>query len=631
LDFKDHKGSHKEQRVFIAVIYDDYNNNDLKKFIKTGYFIVDQTLKIINLTSFAFDLLMKLNRRFNSDSFNYLLDVFPELIVNKKSLHREYTLGRGSHVQESPQPVLFKKGNTMFSINENEDEHNESMQRYNSLKNSLKESNVGQNHLPVHGHGKMSMNLKSTILNLDGDSIEVELMRRKESEIDIEPDSYFTNFSLLSLEFSENDDSTMKGNSTELIQNENEEHQDEEVESEFYAVKVKSFLRDNMKFQNSKVPIRNKCLYPKIQSIYSSLKGGNLKFYDMIKQEKGGLLSYYTITESGDKIEDYYKDLNTGFDGSNEGNSNSQIEESERDSAQVGETSENESDESEEENDSIASLNMGKEFMSNFIIKSQAQFEKHTSDEFRKVMEKLVNYARGINYRIIKPEGTVDEVTNFYPQVYEFIKHKQSVLVSSDDINLMPTKKEAYLNQSKTSSSGNKSKTPMSLQKLSYSSIAVTFIFIAYAIFEYIYNNNALNSYENNFNLIKISFNALEQFQICAFLIRNLILVNKDHNETIEGWSRDDYIADKFLNLITFQNSLSQINQDLVLNSVGLISRNDSILSKNDVPILLKAPFGKDTLQEFTFLHAFKEVNFFFNSHSKYLFCFISSQKEFKE
>ena len=201
---------------------------------------------------------------------------------------------------------------------------------------------------------------------------------------------------------------------------------------------------------------------------------------------------------------------------------------------------------SSENEDEVGPLHKVDDYMSHYVIKNQQEFEKNTPDEFRKVVERLFNFSKGVIFRVIKQEGLVDEVTNHTPQVMEFIRHRNATILSSDDITFIQNKKDTYLGQSRSSSANNKSKTPLSLQKLSLSTIVVIFIFIGYSIFEQLLNSNALNSNKNNFSLANISFKAVQDFQICAFLLRNLILLNNPNYTNYQNMTYSDFLNFNF-------------------------------------------------------------------------------------
>ena len=127
--------------------------------------------------------------------------------------------------------------------------------------------------------------------------------------------------------------------------------------------------------------------------------------------------------------------------------------------------------------------------------------------------------------------------------------------------------------------------------------------------------NTYLNTNLLNFNLIKISFDALDNFHLCTYTIRNLIL-SKDENFTnFDDLDREAFQQLNFNNLYKFQQQLTTINQQLANSSITLLKNHSDLFLLPKVPILIfRGPNNMTTNYLYNLLYAFNvQVSFILN------------------
>ena len=308
MSFKEYKGSFKETKTIVAVLTEDTNNNDIKRMIKTAYFIVDPSLKIINITSFTQELIQKLNRKFSFEINNYYFtDMFPEVLKTKSLLQRDYTLGGKNYLQsmesglgDGMKTVGIRKVPTLVSTVSSDDGED-------NLRSTNKNTNKEINRIIDESDEKINFLLKTTVLSLGRDEVEIEIRRRKESEIDIEPEIYSVLVSINHISEFINPETDNKNKS---------EDEDDENDTHYYVIKMKVQLRNHSNISSTQVkppsdlPMIKKYFYPKIHEIYHELKGKDKKLLDIIKAEKEGLMKFYELIDT-ERKDDFYKDLIT--------------------------------------------------------------------------------------------------------------------------------------------------------------------------------------------------------------------------------------------------------------------------------------------------------------------------------
>jgi len=78
----EYKTSKKSQKYFLLLIVNiEKDLLDLKSYTDRAHYIVDSSKKLLNLNSFGQEFILRLNKKdYSMDNFNYINDLFPELI-----------------------------------------------------------------------------------------------------------------------------------------------------------------------------------------------------------------------------------------------------------------------------------------------------------------------------------------------------------------------------------------------------------------------------------------------------------------------------------------------------------------------------------------------------------------------
>ncbi len=237
------------------------------------------------------------------------------------------------------------------------------------------------------------------------------------------------------------------------------------------------------------------------------------------------------------------------------------------------------------------------------------EFSKMKTEEFKRIIEKLIDYGKKVSYRIIKDNG-FEENPSVGCQIKEFLKSKNTI-ISHEETSAQTTVKttEILINPQKKTSQNTKTTTPVTLLRLSNSTVVILMILISYVIFEFILYNNYFEDFKSNFALMQISFQAIYQFQNSLFLLRNIILSNNPSFTNFMNMTREEFKDYNFLQLTDNQNNLTLIRNQLFINTNKVMDEHLNLLTKPIVPILFKTSNNTFKKSLFNLIDAFKIVD----------------------
>lgn len=269
LNILEYKGGNKESNSFIAVINFENHLEELKKNVRIAYFIVDSRLKILNFSSLAFEFVTKFFGKFNTDSYYYFHDLFPDLSSS----------GNFDYKHAASNKLLIELNN--------ENEENEYL-------------NSNQNLPQLNSYGSM----RQFSLFRTNKSIKTRIFKSNEIQNDCEKDSYYIELSCNSLNgIIQNFDPTKISNSLEpqLI---------DEEENRLYAISMK-IPTNCFSGKKEKDILYVKCeIYPKLDQIYEEIRSkGHKNFMELIKSNFKKNFHYYNKSELGEPITDYVNSL----------------------------------------------------------------------------------------------------------------------------------------------------------------------------------------------------------------------------------------------------------------------------------------------------------------------------------
>ena len=261
-------------------------------------------------------------------------------------------------------------------------------------------------------------------------------------------------------------------------------------------------------------------------------------------------------------------------------------------------------DYSEEIKDKILPLSKSEQNESEFLLHNKQLYDSLTSEEFKKKLDSLKNYAKKVSFYMIKiKKNEIEKIEHFQPRICDILKDKKHTLQITDSLTL---NKGIDYTKMQGASFTQKNKVYSSVQNLGYISFFMLIVFLVYSVIEYWLNQKAINSKENNFDMINISFDSLKYFQLCEIYLRNIIISNENLYTNYNGLTKEQYITSSLNHINQYIEALVDIHQNLTSRSKDLEKKHSELFTKQIVPFMITFEDGNRLMVNFSFLHAFQ-------------------------
>jgi len=171
---------------------------------------------------------------------------------------------------------------------------------------------------------------------------------------------------------------------------------------------------------------------------------------------------------------------------------------------------------------------------------------------------KLKDFSNDIRLMVYSPNGFGEY----------FLEPAINILVltdvkSFDEIN---TNNPAKVSTKKINNNEEKKKDedPPSLRRLKYSSVLILILLIIYNVIEFIFESRANQSFKENFDMVRYSFEAMNEIIWSSYLIRNIILINTKQYKYNNNQTNSQFLTD---NLNLLQSSIDDIQY--IVNNIS--------------------------------------------------------------
>jgi PAS domain S-box-containing protein len=293
ISIREYKGTRSDQKCFILVIKNITNMIDLRNNIRTGYFIVDSRLKIVNYSSLTYEFITQFFVKMSSDSYYYLYEFFPEIYTQNHMEIKLYSSSinkRGTIFSPCAQLLEECKQNDFINIMENKDIRNDFIR----------------------------INVKNTLFFKNNKSLTIIVNKNPEIKTICEKDSYKVELSLnplVGLNFIDGSNNKNQNNTEILKQSMTTEQGilEEDDDSKMYAVTMKIHLYDEKIDVVLPINYVDKEIFPRLDEISSKINASNYKsFLELLKSGKHNIFSFYAVSKEGQKLTEMVEKFNFG-------------------------------------------------------------------------------------------------------------------------------------------------------------------------------------------------------------------------------------------------------------------------------------------------------------------------------
>jgi len=226
------------------------------------------------------------------------------------------------------------------------------------------------------------------------------------------------------------------------------------------------------------------------------------------------------------------------------------------------------------------------------------------AEEFRQNISKLQNFSIDIKNKIVSDNN---EFKDLPPQTNMQLVEVLSGRHYSKDLHEAPSYSgSSMVSTGKYSVKSIDIKPSSGLKKLRSSSFFVFFICLVLMIVEFIINNRALDVYKINFNLINISFQALNKMQLCMFSLRNLILSKSSINHNYQNLTKENYIKMNFDDIQIYLSELITINHKFANTTITILPEQMDLFSNNVVATqIIRGKNYKKIISNYNLLYSY--------------------------
>ena len=609
--FKRYNGKYLNSKCFVCIfLYDTENRECLKKFTKISYFVVDQDFKIKYLTQEAVEFVNNLGRKIPDDYGNFY-NILPEFEFDVHQNNYSYLETNNNNNNNNDNDN--NNNNENYDNNNNEILWNEnfsiqSQKQYVAFNDEIGcKAEIKSLECYKSDENKLFV-IKITIMNSDRSNHKKNDNKYKDKCINIKPVYFYPKLSLLKKKLNDYNESEEEENIDEESDNIIDSHINKNN-------KTKNNTKNNIrKNNNNKNDNNNSNEEVEINDDEIKVKIMNTNNKDNNDNNSEKIINIYEIVNNEKPINfNYFRNLIDNDDDYENNNNNEEEEEDETDEEFKKKKNNNSSNDflknsddiSDEIKDDVLSLTKNFKNESEFLLRNRNLYIDLTSEEFKKKLEGIENFGKNVKYfYIIKTDkNELEKVENFIPKLTELIKDKKNALTIKDSF--------LSLNELTESSSSNftqKNKVYSTVQLLAYISVFILSIIIVSPIIQFYFNNKNISKKLTHFDIINISFDAMQYFQLCEFFIRKIILSNNEkYNYTAEFDNPLDYVNFNLLKLNEYIEYLDLIHQNITLKSTNLLKSQSNLFKSRIVPFITQ--FNDDHILDkvnYTFLHSFR-------------------------
>lgn len=559
--FRKYKGNYFQEKCFLAIfLYDNENRENLKNYIKNVYFIIDQDLKIRYITQASVDLLNKLNRKLPDDYGNFG-KLFPEFDIEADE-------------EDNQMNNNVNVVNNVNSGNNNNNNVNKSNSNNNVITNSVSITAENQ-YVILNQH----MGCKIKVSHLEGY---------------ISEDNKLYVVKLQTIPTSK-----INQNQTKQIK----------MKPNFIYPKLTYIQKKLLKQTESENGDNNISIQQQDQQHIHTFESKVSNFYEFSSVEKPKNIVIWNAINNLLEPEESHETSNNNSSSNQERESSKRKQHTKRNNNNkcnysLSENSEKEEDYYEEIKDNVLPLAKNDQNESAGLLKNKHLYDSLSAEEFKKKLENLKNYGRRINYYIIKiKKNEIEKVEHFYPKVVELVKDKKQTLTITDSMQL---NRGSDLSKMQNNFFNQKNKVYLKVQNLGYISLLVILIFLAYTVIDYWWVQRGINHQINNFQMINISFELINHFQLSEMFLKNLILTNQPLFNNTHGLSMDDFRQKNFDKINQHITSLSEIHRNITLKAKHLLKEHKVLFEEKTVAFITTYENYRLVKEEYTFLHAFQ-------------------------
>ena len=285
INILNYKGSRSNQKSFLIEVSYVSDMIDLRNKIRTGYFIIDSRLKIINYTSLTYEFICQFFEKLNSDSYFYLNEFFPEIYSNKDDLNQQsYSSNIPlTNIGESQNEIKLDK-----LSNENNEIKND--QIHLSIKHTIFYKSKKPIVLTIHKNPEIKGNCERDIYRV---------------ELSLHTISALNNNELISPKHKFNDIMKLSLISDQVFI-------EEEEDTKMYAVKLKIHFLEEPEISKT-INYREHEIFPKLDEIIHQINTSKHKtFLEILKNTNKNIFNFYAISNEGEKLTEMVQRFNFG-------------------------------------------------------------------------------------------------------------------------------------------------------------------------------------------------------------------------------------------------------------------------------------------------------------------------------